>query len=130
MALVAGVLGPPAQAAGTDTSAAGAVDDARRAEQRLRAELDEATSAFIIARTAREDADARLAAAERRAKDLAASLGQARATVNEQAANLYRTGGLGLIDTVLGSGPGDVASRMELLDVVKRRRDAELEEAA
>jgi murein DD-endopeptidase MepM/ murein hydrolase activator NlpD len=130
MALVAGVLGPPAQAAGTDTAAAGAVDDARRAEQRLRAELDEATSAFITARTAREDADDRLAVAERRAKDLAASLGQARATVNEQAANLYRTGGLGLIDTVLGSGPGDVASRMELLDVVKRRRDAELEEAA
>jgi murein DD-endopeptidase MepM/ murein hydrolase activator NlpD len=104
--------------------------DARAAERRVRAQLDEATRAFVLARAGREDADARLAAAERRGSELTAALADARAMVNEQAASLYRTGGLELIDTVLGSGPGEVASRMELLDVVKHRRDAELDEAA
>jgi murein DD-endopeptidase MepM/ murein hydrolase activator NlpD len=116
------------------TVAAPAADaeDLRHAQERertLRAELDAATRGYIQARERQEEVDERLREALATSRKYGTRLGDAHRVLGEQAAAMYRSGGMDLVSTMFSGAPSGLARRMEFLEVVTRRRTAALEEA-
>jgi murein DD-endopeptidase MepM/ murein hydrolase activator NlpD len=122
--LVAAILAAPAVPAAADD-----LSDARARQQAVQAELDQATGAFVSARDGLEDAQADLDAAQQRRRGFEQRLAASRAALEAQAVDLYQTGGLDLVQSVLGDGPSDLAQRVELVTMVQTRRAVEIAEA-
>jgi murein DD-endopeptidase MepM/ murein hydrolase activator NlpD len=106
--------------------------DLRHAQERersLRAELDAATKGYIQARERQEEVDERLQEALATSREYGARLADARRVLDEQAALMYRSGGMDLVSTLFSDSPSELANRMELLDLVAQRRAAALVDA-
>jgi murein DD-endopeptidase MepM/ murein hydrolase activator NlpD len=109
----------------TGATAAGPAERAKA----LQKELDAATARYIDAREALEGTEERLAAAERDVQTQQARMQKARRALDDQAAEMYRTGPGNGVAALLEGDPGAVADRMEFLDAVARHRADIIEEA-
>jgi murein DD-endopeptidase MepM/ murein hydrolase activator NlpD len=117
--LVLAVAAPATAAPEPDPATAAAV----------KAELEAATRDFVTARDGLEEAERNLARAERDARSFGARLEQARRVLGEQAASMYKGGGLGGVASLLGDDTASIAGRMEFLDVLGARRGDAIAEA-
>jgi peptidoglycan LD-endopeptidase LytH len=114
----------PAQSgtAAVDAQAAGAADLQRR--------LDAATRVFIESREELAGVDAELRSAQRQVDENAKLAQAARATINQQAAALYRAGGMDTAALVLGQEGGDVTDLVDRLALAGQLTDRAQDNAA
>jgi murein DD-endopeptidase MepM/ murein hydrolase activator NlpD len=109
----------------TGATAAGPAERAKA----LQKELDAATARYIDAREALEGTQERLAAAERDVQTQQNRMRKARKALDDQAAEMYRTGPGNGVAALLEGDPGAAADRMEFLDAIARHRADIIEEA-
>ena len=105
------------------------LDDARRRQRALKAELQEATAELQAAEAALARAEdqlaydkGQLAAADRQADG-------AKAALADQAAAMYRSGGLAIADALLDRDPALVPGRVEMATVLVNRHAQLIEDA-
>jgi peptidoglycan LD-endopeptidase LytH len=115
--------------AGVPALRAAPLDDARRRERALKAELQAATAELQAAEAALARASdqlaydrGRLAAADRQQRG-------ARAALAGQAAAMYRSGGLAIADALLDRDPAQVPGRVEMATVLATRHAQLIEDA-
>jgi peptidoglycan LD-endopeptidase LytH len=115
--------------AGVPALQAAPLEDARRRQRALRADLQEATAALQAAEAALAKAEDQLAydkgqltAADRQASG-------ARAALAGQAAAMYRSGGLAIADALLDEDPALVPGRVEMATVLATRHAQLIEDA-
>jgi peptidoglycan LD-endopeptidase LytH len=115
--------------AGVPAIQAAPLEDARRRERALKAELQEATAELQAAEAALARAEdqlaydkGQLAAADRQAAG-------ARAALAGQAAAMYRSGGLAIADALLDRDPALVPGRVEMATVLVTRHAQLIEDA-
>jgi peptidoglycan LD-endopeptidase LytH len=115
--------------AGVPALRAAPLDDARRRERALKAELQGATAELQAAEGALARASdqlaydrGRLAAADRQQRG-------ARAALAGQAAAMYRSGGLAIADALLDRDPAQVPGRVEMATVLATRHAQLIEDA-
>jgi murein DD-endopeptidase MepM/ murein hydrolase activator NlpD len=115
--------------AGVPAIQAAPLDDARRRQQALRAELQQATAELQAAEAALARASdqltydqGQLTAADRRQR-------AARAALAGQAAAMYRSGGLAIADALLDRDPALVPGRVEMATVLVSRHAQLIEDA-
>lgn len=91
----------------------------------LQEELDDATARIERLRDAKDHLSARIDVIERRRSELARVVARLRTRVVERADALYRAGGAGMLEALMGSGSlADVSQRAEYLGVVARLDEA------
>jgi peptidoglycan LD-endopeptidase LytH len=112
LALLLGIV-PAAQAT--------PLDDARRRERALQAELEQATAELQAAESVLAEANDQLTFDRRQLAAARRQDAAARAAIGGQAAALYRSGGLAIADALLDRDPALVPGRVELATVLATR---------
>jgi len=105
------------------------LDDARRRQRALEAELRVATAELQTAEAALAQAEDRLAYDQRQLQAADRQQRGARAALAGQAAAMYRSGGLALADALLDRDPALVPGRVELATVLVSRHAQLVEDA-
>jgi murein DD-endopeptidase MepM/ murein hydrolase activator NlpD len=115
--------------AGIPALQAAPLDDARRRERALKAELQEATAELQSAEAALARATDQLAYDKRQLEAADRQQRGAKAALAGQAAAMYRTGGLAIADALLEQDPAQVPGRVEMATVLVSRNAQLIEDA-
>jgi murein DD-endopeptidase MepM/ murein hydrolase activator NlpD len=115
--------------AGVPAIQAAPLDDARRRQRALRAELQQATAELQAAEAALARATDQLAYDQGQLTTAGRQQRAARAALAGQAAAMYRSGGLAIADALLDRDPALVPGRVELATVLVSRNAQLIEDA-
>jgi murein DD-endopeptidase MepM/ murein hydrolase activator NlpD len=115
--------------AGIPALQAAPLDDARRRERALKAELQEATAELQAAEAALARAEDQLAYDKGQLQAADRQQRGARAALAGQAAAMYRSGGLAFADALLDQDPAQVPGRVEMATVLVSRNAQLIEDA-
>jgi peptidoglycan LD-endopeptidase LytH len=115
--------------AGIPALQAAPLDDARRRERALKAELQEATAELQAAEAALARATDQLAYDKGQLEAADRQQRGARAALAGQAAAMYRSGGLAIADALLEQDPAQVPGRVEMATVLVSRNAQLIEDA-
>jgi len=115
--------------AGVPAIQAAPLDDARRRQRALRAELQQATAELQAAEAALARATDQLAYDQGQLTAAGRQQRAARAALAGQAAAMYRSGGLAIADALLDRDPALVPGRVELATVLVSRNAQLIEDA-
>jgi murein DD-endopeptidase MepM/ murein hydrolase activator NlpD len=115
--------------AGVPAIQAAPLDDARRRQRALRAELQQATAELQTAEAALARATDQLAYDQGRLTAAGRQQRAARAALAGQAAAMYRSGGLAIADALLDRDPALVPGRVEMATVLVSRNAQLIEDA-
>ena len=115
--------------AGIPALQAAPLDDARRRERALKAELQEATAGLQSAEAALARATDQLAYDKGQLEAADRQQRGAKAALAGQAAAMYRTGGLAIADALLEQDPAQVPGRVEMATVLVSRNAQLIEDA-
>jgi hypothetical protein len=105
------------------------LEDARRRQRALRADLQEATAALQAAEAALAKAEDQLAYDKGQLQAADRQATRARAALAGQAAAMYRSGGLAIADALLDQDPALVPGRVEMATVLATRHAQLIEDA-
>jgi murein DD-endopeptidase MepM/ murein hydrolase activator NlpD len=109
--------------------AAAPLEDARRRQRALRAELQAATAELQAAEAALAEATDQLDYDRDQLRDANRQAAAARAALAGQAAAMYRSGGLAIADALLDRDPAQVPGRVELATVLASRHAQLIQDA-
>jgi peptidoglycan LD-endopeptidase LytH len=115
--------------AGIPALQAAPLDDARRRQRVLKAELQEATAELQAAEAALAKAEDQLAYDKGQLQAADRQQRGARAALAGQAAAMYRSGGLAFADSLLDQDPAQVPGRVEMATVLVSRNAQLIEDA-
>jgi murein DD-endopeptidase MepM/ murein hydrolase activator NlpD len=115
--------------AGVPALGAAPLDDARRRERALKAELQAATAELQAAEAALARAEDQLAYDKGQLQAADRQAAGARAALAGQAAAMYRSGGLAIADALLDRDPALVPGRVEMATVLVTRHAQLIEDA-
>ena len=115
--------------AGIPALQAAPLDDARRRQRALKAELQEATAELQAAEAALAKAEDQLAYDKGQLQAADRQQRGARAALAGQAAAMYRSGGLAFADSLLDQDPAQVPGRVEMATVLVSRNAQLIEDA-
>jgi murein DD-endopeptidase MepM/ murein hydrolase activator NlpD len=115
--------------AGVPALQAAPLDDARRRERALKAELQEATAELQSAEAALAKATDQLAYDKGQLEAADRQQRGARAALAGQAAAMYRSGGLAIADALLEQDPAQVPGRVEMATLLVSRNAQLIEDA-
>jgi peptidoglycan LD-endopeptidase LytH len=105
------------------------LDDARRRQRALKAELDAATAELQAAEASLAKAEDQLAYDRRQLAAADRQAASARAALAGQAAAMYRSGGLAIADALLDRDPALVPGRVEMATVLVSRHAQLIQDA-
>jgi murein DD-endopeptidase MepM/ murein hydrolase activator NlpD len=115
--------------AGIPALQAAPLDDARRRQRALKAELQQATAELQAAEAALARATDQLAYDKGQLEAADRQQREARAALAGQAAAMYRSGGLAIADSLLDQDPAAVPGRVEMATVLASRNAQLIEDA-
>jgi murein DD-endopeptidase MepM/ murein hydrolase activator NlpD len=127
--IVFGLVLPALLLAGVPTIRAAPVDDARRRQRALEAELQAATAELQAAEAALARAEDQLAYDREQLRAAIRQQHGARVALAGQAAAMYRSGGLAIAGALLEQDPAQVPGRVEMATVLVARNAQLIEDA-